>query len=88
MLHMTYKYAPLKGDEDKTEAFNRAVIANAKRGGENVATGALMGALLGGHCGYSKLPKHLLEGLSRGDRTKLDEEVESFIESLPLFASL
>jgi len=74
-------------NEDKSKAFKKAVIANTVRGGENVATGALMGAVLGAECGYSRLPKGLVEGLSTKDRALLDQEVESFVASIPVLAA-
>lgn len=79
---MTSKYSTEKKEESKrqTAGFRNAVIANANRGGENVATGALMGALLGGSCGYSNLPSDLLEGLQRSQRPQLDNEIDAFIK--------
>jgi len=89
MLHMTYKYAS-KGDEesksDKGDAFLKGVMANANRGGENVATGTLQGAILGGACGYKNLPRRLLDGLAPKDKDKLESEVEAFLSTLPLLA--
>lgn len=84
---MAYKYA-VRNDRDNTKAFREAVMANANRGGENVATGALMGALLGGACGFSNLPKDLVDGLAKSQRPQLDEEVDAFIASMPLLAKL
>lgn len=83
MLFMTSKYAPQANDEaSKMEAaFRTGVLANANRGGENVATGALMGALLGGAVGFSNLPKDLVEGLQKTHRPQLDEEIEVFLQS-------
>lgn len=83
---MLDKYAP-GTDGDKAKAFEKAVLANANRGGENVATGALIGAMLGAECGYSNLPKQLLAGLSRKDRADLDQEVEAFMATIPALSS-
>lgn len=83
---MIYKYAA-GPDGDKTKAFQNAVVANFYRGGENVATGALMGAVLGAECGFSKLPTQLLAGLSRKDRATLDQEVEAFLASIPVLSA-
>lgn len=83
---MIYKYAA-GPDGDKSKAFSNAVVANFYRGGENVAGGALMGAVLGAECGYSKLPAKLLEGLSRKDRATLDAEVEAFLNTIPVLSS-
>lgn len=88
MLHMTYKYAASAGQDGdaKSAAFLAGVLANANRGGENVATGTLQGAIMGGACGYSKLPQSLLEGLSPTDRENLDKEVDAFLASIPLLS--
>lgn len=91
---MSYKYAPAGKDEGTddaaadAQAFRRAVLANANRGGENVATGALMGALIGGQIGFSRLPTDLVQGLAKSQRPALDKEVEAFLDSVPLLASL
>jgi len=82
MLFMTNKYAPGSA-EDKGEAFRKAVLANANRGGENVAAGALMGALIGGTCGFSNLPKDLVTGLAQSQRPQLDQEIEAFLAASP-----
>lgn len=81
MLFMTAKYSVSREEESKrqTTAFRAAVIANTKRGGENVATGALMGAVLGASCGYSNLPKDLLTDLHKSQRPQLDNEIDKFI---------
>jgi len=81
MLFMLSKYSAGSMEESKrqTEAFRAAVVANAKRGGENVATGALMGAVLGASCGYSNLPQDLVAGLHKTQRPALDEEIDKFI---------
>ena len=47
MLYMSYKYGSSGNGE---ESFRNGVLANANRGGENVATGAMIGALLGAEC--------------------------------------
>jgi len=88
MLYMSLKYgaggtkggAPLNA----TERFRSGVLANANRGGENVATGALVGALLGAQCGYSGLPKDLLRGLAPSQRDQLDSEIDAFTAAVPL----
>jgi len=43
-LFLTYKYA---------DSFEKAILANANAGGENVARGSLIGAVLGAHYGFS-----------------------------------
>merc|ERR1712153_13585 len=62
-------------------------VSNANRGGENVATGAMIGALLGAACGYDKLPAHLVSGLSKGQHEQLLREIDQFVETVP-FAKL
>ena len=48
MLFIVYKYA---------DSFEKAILANANAGGENVARGALVGALVGAAHGVEKFPK-------------------------------
>lgn len=89
-LFMANKYAAgiAGGDgEASAEAFRKAVLANANRGGENVSTGALMGALLGAACGFNNLPKDLVDGLAKSQRPQLDREVEAFLAASPLVAA-
>lgn len=87
---MTSKYAPLANDEAdaKQAAFRRGLLANANRGGENVATGALMGALLGGSVGFSNLPKDLIDGLHKSQRPQLDNEIDAFLARIDNTAAL
>lgn len=92
VLFMARKYAPEGGQKNQkaqnmaaSEAFLNGVLANANRGGENVATGALIGALLGGACGYSNLPRGLIEGLAPSQRNVIDSEVAKFLQALPPF---
>ena len=66
-------------------AFRAGVLANANRGGENVASGALIGAVLGASCGFSGLPADLLAGLCPGQRQQIDAEVDAFLEAAPPF---
>lgn len=85
---MLHKYMQAgKGDEDQTAQFRRLMLANANRGGENVATGALMGALVGAHIGFSQLPKDLVAGLAPSQRPQLDNEIEAFVRSSPFVAA-
>jgi len=91
---MVYKYgtnapAPLAdGDVNVTASFERAMVANANRGGENVAPGALIGALLGASVGFSGLPPALLEGLAPSHRATIDQEVDAFVAACPLVQEL
>jgi ADP-ribosyl-[dinitrogen reductase] hydrolase len=48
LLFIAYKYS------DSTE---KAILANANAGGENVARGALLGALFGAQYGFNGIPK-------------------------------
>jgi len=81
---MAHKY----GDGEGTDGgFEVGVLANANRGGENVATGAMIGALLGAACGYDKLPAHLVSGLSERQHEQLLREIDQFVETVP-FARL
>jgi ADP-ribosylglycohydrolase len=68
-------------ETDPDMGFKTAMLANANRGGENVATGALIGAMLGAQCGYSGLPTELVEGLA--DHDQIAQEVERFIAAVP-----
>lgn len=90
MLHMAYKYAPPSGgaaDGDES-ACTEAFLANANRGGENVATGALMGALVGASCGFSGLSRALRQGLAPGHESDLEKDVDAFVISSPFAAAL
>lgn len=77
---MAHKYGDGAGSDGGFEA---GVLANANRGGENVATGALIGALLGASCGFDKLPRSLVDGLSRNHRDQLMREIDKFVETVP-----
>lgn len=68
LLFYAYKYA-----EDPEEA----VLASANGGGENVARGALIGALVGAEHGLSKFPKQLVDGLK--DKEAIRKEMEEFV---------
>jgi len=83
---MAFKYGaagPRATKEDKQNAFRRGVIENANRGGENVATGALIGALLGAECGFSNLPKDLVDGLAKSQHVQLEQEIDAFVRQVP-----
>jgi len=54
LLFIAYKYS------DCTE---KAILANANAGGENVARGALLGALFGAQYGINGIPKWAKDGL-------------------------
>lgn len=87
MLFMSFKYAPVAGSDVgklSAECAEAAFLANAVRGGENVATGALLGALVGASCGFSRLPRELVRNLAPGQRRQLDAEVGAFVAVSPL----
>lgn len=83
---MTHKYSA-GPDEDQTSSFRRAVLANAMRGGENVATGALMGAMLGGSIGFDKLPKDLVAALHPSQHAEIQQDVDAFLAAAPLLTA-
>ena len=60
--------------------FEKGVLRNANRGGENVHSGCVIGAILGAQCGYSNLPAHLVAGLK--DSTALREEINAFVAAV------
>lgn len=68
LLFYAYKYA---------ESPEEAVLASANGGGENVARGALIGALVGAEHGLSKFPKNLVGELV--EKEKISSEMEEFI---------
>jgi len=76
-MSMVYKYADSSVDDG---GFAATVLANSNRGGENVATGALIGALAGAGCGFSNLPAELVQGLAKGQQPQLQEEIDKFVE--------
>mmetsp|Transcript_109497 Transcript_109497/g.189754 ORF Transcript_109497/g.189754 Transcript_109497/m.189754 type:complete len:90 (-) Transcript_109497:461-730(-) len=82
---MVYKYGTdaQATDADVTAAFNTGMMANTNRGGENVAPGALIGALMGAAVGYSRLPAPLLEGLAPSHKAAIDREITTFVEHSP-----
>jgi len=84
---MTYKYgtdAPASVDSRNLgAAFHKAIMANANRGGENVAPGSLIGSLLGASIGFSRLPAVLLDGLAPAHRAAIDAEVDAFLAASP-----
>jgi ADP-ribosyl-[dinitrogen reductase] hydrolase len=70
LLHFAYKYA------DSPE---RAVLANANAGGENVARGSLLGALLGAAHGIDAFPEWSRTGLHGKDQ--IFPEIDTFVAS-------
>lgn len=72
MLHFGYKYG---GD------FEGCLLANSNCGGENVARGHTLGALLGAFFGASRIPEHLKEGLK--DSADVARDIEAFVAAIP-----
>lgn len=68
---MSYKYA---------DNLTQAVLANANRGGENVHSGIVIGALLGAAHGSVGIPQELKEGLR--DHPKIAEEISAFVAAV------
>jgi len=71
VLHFAYKYG---GD------FETCLLANTNCGGENVARGSILGALLGAAHGVSQIPEHLREGLK--DSAGIGRDIEAFLGAL------
>ena len=65
--------------------FEKGVLRNANRGGENVHSGCVLGALLGAQSGYSGLPARLVEGLKDTDAIRL--EVDGFVDAVAAAAA-
>lgn len=78
MLFMVAKYA---GTED---SLRTCLLANANRGGENVAAGALLGALFGADVGFEAIPAELKTGLVGGEEA--EAEIEAFLSAIPFLA--
>ncbi|MEM7247449.1 MAG: ADP-ribosylglycohydrolase family protein [Acidobacteriota bacterium] len=68
MLHFAWKHA---------DDFEAAVLANANAGGENVARGSLLGALLGARHGLAGFSDWQLDGLHEGDT--ITREIRGFL---------
>lgn len=78
VLQMVFKYSA--SSQDPAAAFRNGVLANANRGGENVGSGALIGALLGASCGYSKLPEDFVNGLK--NRKEIEDQIDELLKVL------
>jgi len=77
---MVYKYSwsDSASDAEITAKFREAMMANANRGGENVAPGALIGALMGAAAGHSRLAADLLDGLAVSAQPELNRHIDTF----------
>jgi len=71
VLHFAYKYG---GD------FETCLLANTNCGGENVARGMILGALLGAAHGARQIPANLKEGLK--DSAGIAKDIEAFVAQL------
>lgn len=69
LLFFAYKYAHSPAE---------AILANANAGGENVARGALLGALLGAAHGMAAFPEWTHD-LKNG--TEIMREIDSFLQT-------
>ena len=69
-VFLVYKYA---------DSFESAVLANANAGGENVARGALVGALLGAAHGTESFPAWSKELHAKDE---INKEIDNFMLSL------
>lgn len=69
LLHYAYKYS---------DDFEKALLASTNAGGENVARGAALGAVLGAAHGMKGIPKHLVEGLY--SYKELSQEIDQFVD--------
>jgi len=67
MLFMVYKYA---------DSVEKAILANANAGGENVARGAILGTLIGAAHGMQAFPEwsHQLY-----EKTEIMKEIDAFV---------
>jgi len=69
MLHLAYKYA---------ENPKEGLLANTNTGGENVARGAVLGAVYGAGLGMKAWPQDLITGLQR--HHEIHEEIEALLK--------
>lgn len=67
-LFMTYKYA---------DSVEKALLANANAGGENVARASLLGALIGAYHGMKAFPEWTVQGLLHKD--EISAEIEALL---------
>ena len=72
MLHFAFKYG---GD------FEGCLLANTNNGGENVARGQTLGALVGAAFGSSRIPRHLKDGLVGSG--SIAQDIDAFVAAIP-----
>ena len=73
VLDMLMKYTP------KNDVYS-ALLANANRGGENVHSGAVLGAILGARAGDGALPSDMEDGLYQAEEIRA--EIDSFVKTV------
>lgn len=71
LIHFAYKYA---------DSFEEALLANANAGGENVARGACLGALMGAYMGRQAIPEWMFNGLLK--RKRIHTDVDAFVSTM------
>jgi len=79
-LDMLCKYTQSSFLNDGSDGIWKALVANANRGGENVHSGAVLGAILGARVGDENLPQSLKSGLY--DREILEKEIDFFVNAV------
>ena len=67
-LYLAWKYA---------DDFESGITANANVGGDNCHRGAVIGALIGGAVGVSKMPQRYVDGID--DATRLGSQIETIV---------
>ena len=60
--------------------FEKGVLRNANRGGENVHSGCIIGAILGAQAGLNGLPARLVDGLK--DSSAIRAEIDAFVAAI------
>lgn len=73
MLHFAYKYG---------RSIENILLANANTGGENVARGQTLGALIGCAGGANRIPQHLKDGLV--DSAEISSSIAAFVDAISL----
>jgi ADP-ribosylglycohydrolase len=68
LLHFAFKHAG---------QFEDALLASTNAGGENVARGACLGALMGAYSGQQAIPTWMLEGLT--GQQQISKDIDNFI---------
>ena len=77
MLQLAYTYS---------HSVEEALLANTNTGGENVARGAVLGAVMGAAHGMRGLPPHLVTGLRA--HAEIKAEIDVFVDALAARAGI